>query len=108
MSEQSITCADCGTPFAFSASEQQFYAEKGFSPPRRCRTCRDAAKAARGQGGGAPRPASGGGGYGGGGMGGSRPREMHNATCANCGTTTQVPFKPTGERPVYCRDCFRR
>lgn len=112
MSEQSITCADCGTPFSFSESEQQFYAEKGFSPPRRCRSCRDAAKAARGQGGGG-RPAGGsGGGYGGGGYGGaggsSRPREMHDATCANCGQRTQVPFKPTGERPVYCRDCFRR
>ena len=116
MSEQSITCADCSTPFQFSASEQQFYAEKGFSPPRRCRNCRDAAKAARGQGGGAPRPS--GGGYGGGssyggggqggGMGAGRPREMHEATCANCGTRTEVPFKPTGERPVYCRDCFRR
>ena len=122
MSEQSIKCADCGTDFAFSESEQAFYAEKGFSPPRRCRSCRDAAKAARGQGGGGRSSSDGGYGggssyggggssYGGGGYGGggaSRPREMHDAVCANCGTSTQVPFKPTGERPVYCRDCFRR
>ncbi|NLC33217.1 MAG: zinc-binding protein, partial [Clostridiales bacterium] len=22
--------------------------------------------------------------------------------------TTQVPFQPRGDRPVYCRDCFSR
>ena len=103
MSEQSIQCADCGTNFAFSASEQQFYAEKGFSPPRRCRPCRDAAKQNRGQGGGGSRPMGGGGA-----PRSTGPREMFEATCASCGTATQVPFKPTGARPVYCRDCFRR
>ncbi|MBI1834020.1 MAG: hypothetical protein HYR90_04320 [Candidatus Andersenbacteria bacterium] len=35
-------------------------------------------------------------------------REMHDATCAECGNATQVPFKPSGERPVYCRDCFAK
>ena len=35
-------------------------------------------------------------------------REMHDITCADCGTTTQVPFKPDGERPVYCKDCYRK
>ena len=38
----------------------------------------------------------------------SGPREMHNATCADCGKETQVPFKPTAGRPVYCRDCFAK
>ena len=28
-------------------------------------------------------------------------------TCANCGKPTQVPFLPTGSRPVYCADCFQ-
>jgi len=32
--------------------------------------------------------------------------EMHPAVCANCGKNCQVPFKPTGEKPVYCSDCF--
>ncbi len=45
-----------------------------------------------------------GGGGGGGGFGG--PREMHDAVCADCGQQTQVPFKPSGDRPVYCRECF--
>ena len=41
---------------------------------------------------------------GGGGFGG--PREMHDAVCSDCGKKTQVPFKPTEGRPVYCRDCY--
>lgn len=33
-------------------------------------------------------------------------RQLYNVTCANCGKQAQVPFKPTGDRPVYCRDCY--
>ena len=100
-SDQTLVCADCATNFTFTASEQDFFAQKGFNPPRRCKSCRDAAKAAKGHGGGS---------YGGGRDSyGSRPqREMHDVTCAGCGTATQVPFKPSGERPVYCRNCFQR
>ncbi len=36
----------------------------------------------------------------------SRPITMHKAVCASCGKTCDIPFKPTGEKPVYCRDCF--
>ena len=36
------------------------------------------------------------------------PREMHSATCAECGKETEVPFKPDGSRPVYCRECFQK
>ena len=34
-------------------------------------------------------------------------RQMFKATCSNCGKECEVPFKPTGSKPVYCRDCFR-
>ena len=34
--------------------------------------------------------------------------EMFKATCASCGKSCEVPFKPTGQRPVYCRDCFQQ
>jgi CxxC-x17-CxxC domain-containing protein len=34
-------------------------------------------------------------------------QEMFSATCAQCGKRCEVPFRPTGERPVFCRDCFR-
>lgn len=43
-----------------------------------------------------------------GGRGPSGPREMHDAVCSDCGQQTQVPFRPTEGRPVYCRDCFAK
>lgn len=105
--DQVITCTDCGIEFVFSASEQAFFAEKGFSSaPKRCSSCR-AQRRASGNGGGTGSYASAGS-YGAGDGGGFRgPREMHDATCARCGNQTQVPFRPTGARPVYCSDCFR-
>ncbi len=33
--------------------------------------------------------------------------EMFKATCANCGNACEVPFRPTGSKPVLCKDCFR-
>ncbi|MFH1285138.1 MAG: CxxC-x17-CxxC domain-containing protein [Candidatus Micrarchaeota archaeon] len=44
--------------------------------------------------------------FGGGGFGGDR--EMHKATCSDCGQECEVPFAPTEGRPVYCRECFRK
>lgn len=38
--------------------------------------------------------------------GGRPPIQLFKATCANCGKTCEVPFRPTGEKPVYCNDCF--
>ena len=35
-------------------------------------------------------------------------REMHKATCADCGKECEVPFKPDEDRPVYCKDCFQK
>jgi CxxC-x17-CxxC domain-containing protein len=35
-------------------------------------------------------------------------REMHKVNCAECGKETEVPFKPDGTRPVYCRDCYQK
>ena len=48
------------------------------------------------------------GGGGGGGFGGGRPREMHKATCSDCKKECEVPFKPSGDRPVYCKECFAK
>ena len=33
--------------------------------------------------------------------------QMHPVTCANCGKRCEVPFKPSGNKPVYCSDCFK-
>lgn len=102
--DQIIACVDCGTEFNFSAKEQEFYAQKGFtSVPKRCKPCRNARKDSTG----GSRPA-GGSGYGSSGFGAPREREMHSVICAACGVETQVPFKPRGDRPVYCRNCFQK
>jgi len=37
-----------------------------------------------------------------------RERVLHKAVCADCGKECEVPFKPSGERPVYCRECFSK
>ncbi len=102
--DRTLTCQDCGQPFTFSAEDQQYHAEKGYTnEPKRCPSCRAARRSGGGYGGG------GGGGYGGGGGGyGRAPREMHDAVCAQCGKETQVPFRPSGDRPVYCSDCFSK
>ncbi|MBI2778021.1 MAG: zinc-ribbon domain containing protein [Chloroflexi bacterium] len=133
--DKNLTCADCGQEFVFTASEQDFYAQRGFTEPRRCASCRASRKAARGSSGagygsGSDYGASGGysaggsygaggsysaGGYGGnggngGGYAGARDRgsrEMFTATCSNCGNEARVPFRPTSGKPVYCSDCFR-
>jgi CxxC-x17-CxxC domain-containing protein len=41
------------------------------------------------------------------GRGGFGRPGMHQAVCSECGRRCEVPFKPTGEKPVYCNDCFR-
>ncbi len=46
--DRNLTCADCGQEFVFTANEQDFYTERGFSDPRRCPACRQARKAQRG------------------------------------------------------------
>jgi len=35
-------------------------------------------------------------------------KEMHKAVCAECGKECEVPFKPDGSRPVYCRECYAK
>ena len=36
----------------------------------------------------------------------SGPKEMFPATCSSCHKACEIPFRPSGDRPVYCRDCF--
>ena len=148
--DRTISCVDCGQAFTFTAGEQDFYAQRGFTEaPKRCPSCRSARKMQRNTSsatsfGADRRTGSSGygdarGGYAGGpsspdrfgvdhpGVGyaagerGSfgesgysatmagerRPRQMFSATCADCGKEAQLPFQPTGARPVYCSDCFQ-
>jgi CxxC-x17-CxxC domain-containing protein len=117
MSDRTLTCRDCGQPFVFTAGEQAFYQERGFSDPQRCPTCRARRKAERAasgyDSGGFGTSNYGGGstysdrGYGGGGGFSSSPRQMYPAVCSNCGRATEVPFQPRSDKPVYCRECFQ-
>ncbi|MCD4704855.1 hypothetical protein K8R66_02140 [bacterium] len=36
---------------------------------------------------------------------GGRP-EMYRAICDECGQSCEVPFKPTGNKPIFCSSCF--
>ena len=91
--DKTLVCRDCGKEFSFSASEQEFFASKGYeNEPSRCPACRSARR-------GRERTER---------RGGRREdREMFQAVCARCGAQTSVPFKPRPDRPVYCRDCYQ-
>lgn len=89
--DKTLTCQNCGGPFVFSADDQSFHAEKGFTnEPKRCPPCRQSRRDERNSG------------Y------GRDAREMHPVVCAECGKDTTVPFRPRGDRPVYCSDCFSK
>jgi len=86
--DKTLTCQDCNKEFVFSAGEQEFYASKNLSDPRRCKDCRALKKQQR---------------DGERGMGGER--KMYDIVCSNCGNPGQVPFPPSRD-DVLCRDCF--
>src|SRR4051794_729668 len=101
MTDRTLTCAQCGQDFTFSAEDQQYHAERGYQDPKRCPTCRAERRANRGDSGGSYGGSSYGGGY-------DRPqRQMFSATCARCGKEALVPFEPRGDKPVYCSDCYQ-
>ena len=92
--DKSIQCSDCGTTFTFTASEQEFFAGKGFTnEPKRCPSCRQTRKIER---------------YGNNGSSYRSQRQMFPVKCAQCGQDTEVPFEPRGDKPVYCSDCYRK
>ena len=86
--DKTLSCRECGAEFVFTAGEQEFYASRGFvNEPSRCPDCRRQRKSQRNDNG--------------------QPREMFEAVCANCGKPAMVPFRPNGDRPVYCKDCYQ-
>jgi len=87
MKDKKITCKDCGTSFVFTVEEQEFFAQKGFTnEPTRCKDCRASRKNSDRR----------------------QSHDMHPAICAACGKSTQVPFKPRSDKPIYCNDCFKK
>lgn len=81
LSDQTLTCQDCGKEFVFSANDQKFYEEKGFQAPKRCPECRKAKKATR--------------------------DKKYEITCSKCGEKGEVPFEPKNPEGLLCEKCFR-
>lgn len=86
-----LTCSDCGQEFTFSSEDQAFFQERGYSAPKRCKTCRQAKKNEQAGGGGSYRRSE---------------SQGTTVTCSGCGKQTTVPFEPRGDRPVYCQECY--
>lgn len=81
--DKELTCRSCGQSFLFTASEQEYYAQKGFNTaPRRCKDCRRAQRSRK------------------------EKRPVYRAVCAACGREAQLPFKPREDRMVFCGDCY--
>ncbi|MFC2021924.1 CxxC-x17-CxxC domain-containing protein [Chloroflexota bacterium] len=103
--DKSLQCYDCSTTFTFGTEEQEQFASRGYTnEPKRCLPCRELRKEKQ--------HANNGNSYSSGSYGNrsysSTPRQMFPVKCATCGQDTEVPFEPSGDRPVYCRDCYRK
>ena len=82
--DETLKCEDCGAEFIFSAGEQEFYAEKGLiNKPKRCPQCRKARRQ-------------------------KNRRKLYDAVCSACGAQTQVPFKPTEDKEIFCKECYSK
>ena len=92
--DEEINCVDCSNKFIWSTGEQTFFRDKGLqNPPKRCKECKKA-KNERLSAINAAHNA------------GIRQRIEVVVRCAECDSTTTVPFYPSQGRPVYCRTCF--
>jgi CxxC-x17-CxxC domain-containing protein len=85
-----LGCIDCGAEFTFTAGEQTFFHDKHLkNEPKRCKACKAKRLAVLTRS-------------------DTQPRVETRMTCSACGKETTVPFKPTQNRPVFCRQCFQQ
>ena len=85
--DKQLACVDCGSTFVFTADEQSFFAEKGYSnEPKRCLNCRRQKRSDKNDS--------------------SAPRKMYDVVCNECARPCKVPFEPRLGKPVLCSDCF--
>ncbi|MBI2263499.1 zinc-ribbon domain containing protein [Candidatus Berkelbacteria bacterium] len=77
--DTTLTCKECQNQFTWSAREQEFYAQKGFQAPLRCKDCREKRKGA-----------------------------TYEITCANCGKKDTVNFAPRDPSSILCGECFAK
>jgi hypothetical protein len=45
-----LTCCDCADSFQFSIGEQAWYSSQGYTPPKRCKKCREERRRQRDKG----------------------------------------------------------
>ena len=81
--DSQLTCQDCGREFTWTAGEQEFYQQKGFSAPLRCPECRAKRKEEK-----------------------RSNRTMTKIVCSKCGKEDEVPFVPKKGTGVLCKACF--
>jgi CxxC-x17-CxxC domain-containing protein len=77
-----LTCAECRKEFPFTAGGQKFFAEMGFTEPKRCKRCRR----------GHP----------------EIQKQVFMATCPDCGEEFSTHLRPNVGRLVYCKNCYSR
>lgn len=83
--DKSLECKECGKQFVWTASEQEFFAKKGFkNVPARCPECRKQARQKR-----------------------IETQVSTPVKCSQCGKTGEVPFEPEGAK-IYCEQCFNK
>jgi len=95
--ERSIVCIepDCKKTFSLTSGEIEFYVQRDFSLPKRCKPCRHARKNKNFPDGKT-----------------SVPKvtvvtpSAADITCSNCGRNATVPFRPIPNKPVYCKICW--
>lgn len=85
--DETLVCVECGKEFVFSAGEQAFYKEKGYTnKPKRCRECRRNSKKNTA----------------------AQERTYYYAVCDDCGAEAKLPFEPSKDKPVYCSACHEK
>lgn len=86
LEDKILVCRDCGEEFKFTAGEQEFFAQKGFTkPPQRCFDCRKRRKHSAGD---------------------KESVVLYEIVCAKCGEVEKIPFEPKHSKPVYCGKCY--
>ena len=85
LEDLTLQCADCGSNFEFTVGEQEFYQSKGLvNTPKRCPQCRSSRRN----------------------MNRKPQRRLYDVVCSECGDQAKVPFRPSEDKPVYCKSCF--
>ncbi len=84
--DKTIICRDCNQSFVFSARDQEFFAQKGFTnTPTRCKDCRNKRKKKEVE---------------------ATNRPLFKISCKNCGKEGEMATEPRKPDDVMCSQCF--